>query len=239
MALTAKRVARLRRKPGRYLDEQGLLLQVRSPTNVSWLFRYERDGHEHMMGVGSVKTLSLKEARLRARALRQQLLDGIDPLEAKNAKKAARKLEAAKALTFKQAAHQYFDEHKAIWRNSRGPRAQFLSTLEEYAFPIIGDLPVSAIDTPLVLEVLEQKHHNYPDQKLWHALTTTATLTATERAQRIAELSTHIDELERSEETLIEAAQAQGIEVARRTDCSAPCVLGVRIAQPKAPAQAA
>ena len=65
------------------------------------------------------------------------------------------------------------------------------------------------------------------------------TLTATERAQRIAELSVLIDQLERSEEALIEAAQAQGIEVTRRTDCSPPCVLGVRVVQPKAAAKAA
>jgi len=65
------------------------------------------------------------------------------------------------------------------------------------------------------------------------------TLTATERAQRTAELSMLLEELERSEETLIETAQAQGIEVARRTDCSPPCVLGVRVVQPKAAAKAA
>jgi hypothetical protein len=84
------------------------------------------------------------------------------------------------------------------------------------------------LDPDRFVAALEREIDTMPEAAL--------TLTATERAQRIAELSKHIDELERSEEALIEAAQTQGVEVARRTDCSPPCVLGVRIAQPKAQA---
>jgi hypothetical protein len=65
------------------------------------------------------------------------------------------------------------------------------------------------------------------------------TMTAVEKTQRMAELSLHLDQLERCEEALIEAAQEQGIEITRRTDCSPPCVLGVRVVQPKTAAQAA
>ena len=87
------------------------------------------------------------------------------------------------------------------------------------------------LDPDRFVAVLEREIDAMPEAAL--------TLTATERAQRIAELSTHIDQLERSEEALIEAAQAQGIEVARRTDCSPSCVLGVRVVQPNTAAQAA
>jgi hypothetical protein len=95
MALTAKRVAKLI-QPGRYFDEHGLYLQVQSPTNRSWLLRYERNGRgERWLGLGPVHTVSLKEARERARKARLQLLDGDDPIDARKAERAARALEAA------------------------------------------------------------------------------------------------------------------------------------------------
>ena len=172
MPLTAKRVARLRRKPGRHLDERGLLLQVRSPTNASWLFRYELHGKEHMQGLGSADDFTLKEARARAHVLRQQIADGIDPLAAKEAQQAARKAEAAKAKTFEAAATEYFEAHKAKWRSIRGPRQQFLSSLKAYVFPIIGKMPVGTIETPLVLQVMEQKSAD--GEKLWDAHQSTA-----------------------------------------------------------------
>jgi integrase len=63
-------------------------------------------------------------------------------------------LAAAKTLTFELAARQYFDTHERKWKNAKH-RAQFLSTLSTYAFPKIGHLPVAAIDTGLVLKVIE------------------------------------------------------------------------------------
>ena len=118
MALTAKRVARHRKKPGRYADGGGLYLQVIAPPAASWIFRYERGGRERMMGLGSVDTWSLAEARLRARAARQQLADGIDPLEAKSSALAAAMATAAKAKTFEAAAREYFHDHQKQWRSA-------------------------------------------------------------------------------------------------------------------------
>lgn len=154
MGLTIKQIKKATR-PGRYLDERGLYLQVQSVTNRSWLLRYERRGKEHMMGLGSLADFTLAEARDRARKARQLLADGIDPLDARKAERAAQALEVAKAVTFEEAAQAFFDLHPAKWTNVKH-RAQFLSTLKQYAFPKIGKLPVAAIDTAAVLRVLEQ-----------------------------------------------------------------------------------
>ncbi len=153
MALTEKRVAQLK-EPGRYGDGHGLYLQVLSPTNRSWLFRFERAGRERWMGLGALHVFSLKEARERARRVKQLLADGTDPLEARAAERAQRALKSARTITFEAAARQYFDAHERQWRNEKH-RAQFLSTLQAYAFPKIGALPVAAIDTGLVLKVIE------------------------------------------------------------------------------------
>jgi integrase len=153
MALTVKRIAKAT-KPGRYGDGHGLYLQVLSPTNRSWLLRYERDGRERWMGLGPLHTINLLEARERARRARQQLLDGIDPLEARAADKAARALLEARAMTFEEAARQYYAAHEATWSN-RKHRQQFQNTMRDYVLPKIGKLAVAAVDTGQVLRVIE------------------------------------------------------------------------------------
>jgi len=171
MHLTAKRIARLLRQPGRFHDGHGLILQVRSPTNASWLLRYQRAGQEHQFGLGPLRLVPLKLARERARAAQLGLLNGIDPLMAKRAARAAEAVAAAKAMTFEAAALAYFDDHEEKWKNAKH-RQQFLGSMRRYVFPLIGALPVSTIDTALVLKVLEQNH---PDKKkLWLAIPETA-----------------------------------------------------------------
>ncbi|MFO1100197.1 MAG: Arm DNA-binding domain-containing protein [Xanthobacteraceae bacterium] len=64
--LTAKKIEKLK-KPGRYHDGHGLLLQVSPSGSKSWLLRYQRDGREHMHGLGPLHTVTLKEARERAK----------------------------------------------------------------------------------------------------------------------------------------------------------------------------
>jgi Arm DNA-binding domain/Phage integrase central domain len=155
MGLTTKRIAKLRRRPrGRFHDGHGLYLQVRGPRSASWIQRYIRHAEERMLGLGPLQLVGLAEARQRARAARLQLLDGIDPVEHRKQKKLERVLAAAKTMTFEQAAKAYHAQHEAKWKNAKHAQ-QFINTLRDYAFPIIGQLPVASIDTGLVLKVLE------------------------------------------------------------------------------------
>jgi integrase len=151
--LTVKRVGRLK-DPGRYSDGQGLYLQIVNASNRSWVFRYERAGRERFMGLGPVHTLDLQEARAKARKARQLLLEGIDPIDARTDERRARVEAAKKRLTFREAAQAYNDAHERKWGNARH-RAQFLSSLRAYAFPVLGDMAVAAIDTPAVLRAIE------------------------------------------------------------------------------------
>jgi hypothetical protein len=167
MRLTTKRVARCLKKRGRYPDGENLYLRVSSPGNASWLLRYERDGRERMLGLGPLHTINLAEARDRARTARQLLLDGVDPIDQKRQDKQQRALEAARAITFAEAAKTYFDQHERKWKNPKH-RDQWLSTLQSYVFSKIGNLPVAAIDTGLVLKCIEP---------IWHDKTETANRT--------------------------------------------------------------
>jgi hypothetical protein len=84
----------------------------------------------------------------------QKLHDGEDPIAAKREQKTKEKLEEARAITFAKASQSYYDAYQAKW--SVKHREAFLTTLKQYAFPKLGELPVASIDTGLVLAVLSR-----------------------------------------------------------------------------------
>ena len=106
------------------------------------------------MGLGGLAAVSLSDARRKALAARKMLAEGLDPLEEGRALAVARAAEAAKAITFREAADRYIATHQSSWRNAKHI-AQWSSTLEAYAMPVFGDVSVAAIDVDLVLKVLE------------------------------------------------------------------------------------
>jgi integrase len=140
-------------KTGNHADGGGLVLQVRGDAK-SWIFRYRRAGREREMGLGGVAAFSLAEARNRAKLARQQLADGLDPIDERRKALEAAKLEAAKAITFSEAAERYIAAHRAGWRNEKHAE-QWENTLATYAFPVFGSLPVAGVETSLVMQVLE------------------------------------------------------------------------------------
>jgi hypothetical protein len=128
--LNSLKLARLK-EPGRYGDGGGLVLQVSKWGTKAWLFRYERNGRERQMGLGPLHTISLAEARELATEKRKPLLRGLDPIEERNTERTARRLEAARAMTFDQCATAYIADNKVAWRNSKH-RQQWENTLKTY-----------------------------------------------------------------------------------------------------------
>jgi integrase len=141
-------------KPGLYADGGGLYLQITAAGVKSWLFRYMRAGKARGMGLGPTHTIGLAEARTRALDCRRLLLDGIDPIDSRNAERTAQRVAQASEMTFKQCAGKYIEAHRAGWKNAKHAD-QWTNTLTTYAEPVFNSLPVSAIDTALVMKVLE------------------------------------------------------------------------------------
>jgi integrase len=150
--LTALAIKRAKQR-GYYHDGGGLYLAIAANGSRSWVFRYGPQGKRHH-GLGPLHTVTLAEARERARQCRQLLLDGLDPIAEKRARIAAARLEAAKAITFADAAETYIAAHHPAWKNRKNEQ-QWCNTLATYAYPVIGKLPVAAIDTGLVMRVVE------------------------------------------------------------------------------------
>lgn len=140
--------------PGRYGDGGGLWLQVRDAEHRSWMFRYSLHGRARWMGLGHVRDVTLAEAREKARDCRRLLLDGIDPLAQREARKAEAAAAAGAVVTFQQAAERYIAAHKAGWKNEKHG-AQWEATLAAYAYPALGKLSVAAVDTGAVVKALE------------------------------------------------------------------------------------
>ena len=152
--LTALKVDAKELAPGMYPDGAGLYLRVTPEGTRNWVLRYMLDRKPRWMGLGPLSLYGLAEARMRALDARRKRHDGIDPIEARRAERTRLRLDAAKAITFKQCAERYISSHRAGWRNEKH-RYQWNQTLEQFVYPEIGSLPVQAVDTTLVLKVLE------------------------------------------------------------------------------------
>lgn len=161
--LTAREVT-TKKKPGLYHDGLGLYLQVTGNGGKSWLFRYgsgtatSAAGKSYIrvreMGLGPTHTISLAEARDKAKDARQKLLDGKDPIEEKRERKMRERLADARSKRFRDCVDAYIAAHRSGWRNEKHA-SQWGNTLETYCYPEFGDLPASRIDTDLILRVLE------------------------------------------------------------------------------------
>jgi integrase len=140
-------------KKGRYSDGNGLYLQVSTTGKKSWILRYGFNGKTREMGLGSTSIVSLKEARQKTMEAKKLLGEGIDPLVQKQMDYNGRIQVHKNQRSFKQCAEEHIALHSQSWRNKKH-RDQWVNTLAQFAFPIIGDTPVSKITTEQVLQVL-------------------------------------------------------------------------------------
>ena len=161
--LTALGVARIT-KPGTYADGDGLYLQVVNGNARSWIYRYSLDGRARYYGLGSAKVISLRRARELAAEPRRLRAEGIDPLEHRRAQRQAARIQSVRGVTFRQCAEGYIAAHEHSWTNA-AHREQWRTSLAMYVFPVVGDMPLQAIDTALVLRIL---------QPIWNAKPETA-----------------------------------------------------------------
>jgi integrase len=156
--------------PGLYADGGGLYMQVSQQATKAWIFRFTRAGVPRKMGLGPVsvksddKRITLADARQKAAAARSLLIDGIDPIAARDARRAQAALADAQAVTFKHCADEYLRDNEGSWKNEVH-RKQWASTLKAYVHPVIGGLPVAGVDTGLVLKIL---------RPIWNAKPVTA-----------------------------------------------------------------
>ena len=150
------------KQPGLYGDGGGLFLQVTTASSRSWVYRFQLHGRRRDMGLGSLTDIGFAAARNLAKDARELAAKGSDPIAAREASQAAQRLAEAQAVTFEAFADAYVADHEKGWSNGKH-RAQWRSTLKNHVYPVLGKLPVQAIDTPLVLRVLEPLWKKRPE----------------------------------------------------------------------------
>lgn len=153
--LSAKSVTAAR--AGYHADGAGLYLLVTKEGTASWVFRFRKAGRLREMGLGSAQAFTLAEARERAREARKVLADGLDPIEHRRAQR------AVIVRTWGEAVEDFIRTNAPGWKNDE-QEAQWRQSLTDYGPE--ATLPVSALDTTLVLRLL---------RAIWTDKTETAT----------------------------------------------------------------
>ncbi len=180
--LSALEVKRLTR-PGWHAvgGAAGLLLQIRPPAKQgqpiprSWILRLRVAGQRQPIGLGSYPQVSLAEAREQARKLSLEAKGGVNLVARKRAQRSALIRAAAKNKTFRECAEAYMEAHATDYTNEKH-RKQWSSTLDAYAYPVIGSMLVADVTMRHVLDVLQQNtsHRNGTAGKLWYTKPETA-----------------------------------------------------------------
>ena len=151
----------------------GLALVVRDTGAKSWILRVVVGGKRRDIGLGAYPEVTLAKAHERAAHARDLIRQGIDPVRERKVQRHALRAERGRARTFKQGANAFLKRKTAEFSNPK--HAAQCTSIEQYAFPVIGELPVEAIELGHITRILEP---------IW----TTKTETATRVRQRIEAL---------------------------------------------------
>lgn len=145
------RQAKFTDKAQKLFDEKGLFLLV-NQSGKYWRVKYRFNNKEKTLALGVYPEVSLKEARLKRDDARKALAEGNDPGLIRKQSKLAAKI--AGENSFENIAREWHDTQLARWSVSHGQRV--LNSLEEDAFPLLGQYPITELTAPLILEAIRK-----------------------------------------------------------------------------------
>ena len=139
---------------GRHTDDQtkGLHLWIKANQRKYWIFRFTVERKRHNISLGGYPEIGLRQARERAIEARSLLNKGANPIKEKNASKALNS--NAKSPNFREFALDYIETMRPNWRNPKHAE-QWVSTVERFAVPYIGQMRLDEIQTEHVLSLLK------------------------------------------------------------------------------------
>ena len=138
-------------KPYKLTDDKGLCLLVNTAGKY-WRMNYRFGGKQKTLALGVYPDVSLARAREKRDDARKQIADGIDPGELRKATK-TQKAECA-ANSFEAIARQWYA--KAYANKADSTREKTMTRLQQDVFPVIGAMPVSAIEPAHIRTVIER-----------------------------------------------------------------------------------
>ena len=138
-------------------DGGGLMLRITPTGGKSWIYRYQKDGKSHDVGLGPLHTVSLAEARGKGLELRKLKLDGKDPLTMWRAER------QREVPTFEAFSEEYIDRQEPGWSGKR-TADDWRNTMRQHVFPWLGSTPLDEIDTPLIVRAIRPLWDRRPEQ---------------------------------------------------------------------------
>ena len=132
----------------------GLYLYINGTGARSWVLRTMVGDKRRHMGLGGFPDVPLAQAKEKARKARDDIAQGIDPIAQRKTIASQLRAQQATEKTFEQAAQGYIEAHGDSWKNPKH-RAQWISTLQAYAYPVVGKLLVKDVAQEHILKVLE------------------------------------------------------------------------------------
>lgn len=154
MALTDPKIkqAQAREKPYRLSDAKGLYVEIQPSGSKYWRLKYRIAGKEKRLALGVYPKVTLKQARKACDLAKDQLEQGIDPSQAKK----ARKIEQAQAQAnnFEAIAREWHLQQAKKWSESYAVKV--LRSIERDLFPHLGTLPLDHITPPQLLAVFRR-----------------------------------------------------------------------------------
>jgi integrase len=153
--LTFKFVENLK-VPGRYTDAlvKGLHLWVKANLTKYWIFRFSCNGKQHNISLGAYPRVTIADARIKAQRARDELDKGSNPLTQRKEAQLKDRAEKPNGIkTFREFSLECLQKKRLEWTNTKHAD-QWLYTLEEFAFPVIGHLPVNQVTMEHILAIL-------------------------------------------------------------------------------------
>ena len=154
MAITdiKARTAKIKDKPYKLSDGDGLFLLVTPTGGKWWRFKYRFGGKEKLLSLGTYPEVSLADARERREAARKQVAAGIDPGEVRKAQKAA--TVAGCENSFEVVAREWHGKFEKTWSTVHADT--IMDRLTKEIFPWLGHRPIDEIKAPELLKVLRR-----------------------------------------------------------------------------------
>ncbi len=124
-----------------------------------WVLRYVSPvtGKRRSAGLGSYPDVGVADAGRLGQEKRDQIAQGIDPLE-----ETALTEKKPQIPTFENAAQQVHANLLPGWKNKKHGK-QWISTLEQYVFPVIGSMTLDSILPADIAKVLQPIWLNIPE----------------------------------------------------------------------------
>ncbi|WP_270797022.1 tyrosine-type recombinase/integrase, partial [Aeromonas sp. QDB11] len=116
-----------------------------------WVFRYVSPltKKRRNAGLGTYPEISIADAARDAQAMREQLANNLDPLEVR-----LQEQNKPKIPTLEASARLVYESLLPGWKNPKHGK-QWITTLEQYAFPTIGAISIDAITPAHIASVLQ------------------------------------------------------------------------------------